>query len=133
MVLVMLFTALGAWVSLVASGDTSSAVGDVWQTALDQLPAALIYLALPAAVFVVWPRATIAAGWSLLGVGVVLGIYGGTLGFDQKIRDISPFTHTPVTTGTGTDWSGGFWMLGITVVLALVALVAIRRREVGTA
>lgn len=133
MVLVMLFTALGAWISLVASGDTSSAVGDVWQTAIDQLPAALIYLSLPAAVFVVWPRATIAAGWSLLGVGVVLGIYGGMLGFDQKVRDISPFTHTPVTTGAGTDWSGGFWMLGIAVVLALIALVAVRRREVGTA
>ncbi|WP_246036214.1 ABC transporter permease [Sinomonas susongensis] len=132
-VLVMGFTALGAWVSLVASGDTSTAVGDVWQTALAQLPAALIYLALPAAVFVVWPRATIPAGWALLGLGVVLGIYGGMLGFDEKIRDISPFTHTPVVTSTGTDWSGGFWMLAVAAVLALVSLALMRRREIGTA
>lgn len=132
-VLVMAFTALGAWLSLVASGDTSSAVGDVWQTAVNQLPAALIYLALPATVFVIWPRATIPAGWSLLGLGVVLGIYGGMLGFDQGIRDLSPFTHSPITTNTGTDWSGGFWMLGISAILALLALAAVRRREVGTA
>lgn len=132
-VLVMAFTALGAWVSLVASGDTSNAVGDVWQTAVDQLPAALIYLALPAAVFVVWPRATIPAGWALLGVGVVLGIYGGMLGLDQTLRDLSPFTHSPVTTSTGTDWSGGFWMLGIAAVITAFSLVAVRRREVGTA
>lgn len=132
-VLVMAFTALGAWLSLSASGDTSSAVDNVWQTALDQLPAAFIYLALPAVVFVVWPRATIPVGWSLLGLGIVLGIYGAMLGFDQKIRDLSPFTHTPVTTNAGTDWSGGFWMLGIATVLTLLSLMAMQHREVGSA
>jgi ABC-2 type transport system permease protein len=131
--LVMAFTALGAWVSLVASGDTSSAVGDVWATGLAQLPAALVYLALPAAVFVVWPRATIPAGWALLGIGVVLGIYGGMIGLDQKIVDLSPFTHTPVVSSTGTDWSGGFWMLGIAAALAALTLAAVPRREVGNA
>ncbi|KHL01013.1 ABC transporter permease [Sinomonas humi] len=132
-VLVMAFTALGAWLSLVASGDTSTAVGDVWATGVAQLPAALIYLAVPAVVFVVWPRATIPAGWALLGIGVVLGVYGGMVGLDQKIVDLSPFTHTPVVTDTGTDWSGGFWMLGIAAVIAVIALVTVPRREVGTA
>ena len=132
-VLVMAFAALGAWLSLVASGDTSTAVGDVWATGLAQLPAALIYLALPAVVFVVWPRATIPLGWALLGLGVVLGVYGGMVGLDQKIVDLSPFTHTPVVTDTGSDWSGGFWMLGIAAVIALIALVSVPRREVGTA
>lgn len=131
-VLVLGFAAFGAWVSLAASGDTSSEVGDVWQTALNQLPAALIYLALPAVVFVLWPRATMPLGWTLLGLGVALGIYGGMLGFDQAVRDLSPFTHTPVTTAQGTDWSGGFWMLSIAGVLAATALAAMRRREVGT-
>ncbi|HKU11769.1 MAG TPA: hypothetical protein VJQ61_11165 [Sinomonas sp.] len=132
-VLVMAFTALGAWLSLVASGDTSTAVGDVWATALAQLPAALIYLALPAVVFVIWPRATIPLGWALLGVGVVLGIYGGMIGLDQKIVDLSPFTHTPVVTGSSTDWSGGFWMLGIAAALAALTLAVVPRKEVGNA
>jgi ABC-2 type transport system permease protein len=34
---------------------------------------------------------------------------------------------------TGTDWSGGFWMLGISAVLTLLSLAAMRGREVGTA
>lgn len=132
-VLVMAFAALGGWASLVASGDTSSSVGYVWPTAVNQLPAALIYLALPAVVFVLWPRATVPVGWTFLALGVVIGIYGGMLGFDEWIRDLSPFTHSPVTTSVGTDWSGGFWMLGVSAVLVAVALAAVRRREIGSA
>ncbi|MEA5454070.1 hypothetical protein SPF06_04970 [Sinomonas sp. JGH33] len=132
-VLVMGFAALGAWASLVASGDTSRAVGDVWQTAAGQVPAALIYLALPGLVFVVWPRGTAPLGWGLLTVGVMVGIYGGMIGLDQSVRDLSPFTHAPVPGSSGADWSGGFWMLGISAVLVAVSLAAVRRREIGSA
>jgi hypothetical protein len=38
-----------------------------------------------------------------------------------------------VPVGTSTDWSGGFWMLGIAVVAGILASVAVRRREWGTA
>ncbi|HEY8701054.1 MAG TPA: hypothetical protein VIM08_08845 [Arthrobacter sp.] len=131
--LVMSFAALGAWTSLVASGDTSSAVGDVWATAVNQLPAALIFIALPTAVFVLWPSATTPLGWGLLAAAVILGIFGGMVGFDKSVRDLSPFSHTPVPLPTGTDWSGGFWMLGISAVLTLLSLAAMRGREVGTA
>ncbi|WP_369046734.1 ABC transporter permease [Sinomonas sp. P10A9] len=132
-VAVLLLAALGAWLSLVASGDTSEAVGDVWMTAIDQIPAALIFLAVPAMVFVVWPQATIPAGWTILGVAVLLGVFGGLIGVDKSIQDISPFTHTPVPGPGGTDWTGGFWMLGISAVAAGVALALMRRREVGSA
>jgi ABC-2 type transport system permease protein len=131
--LVMAFAAVGAWASLLASGDTSSAVTDVWQTAADQLPAALIYLALPAAAFVFWPRSTMPLGWGTLVLGVMIGIYGGMIGLDKNIRDLSPFTHTPIPSTSGSDWTEGFWMLGIAGVLTIVALVAMRRREIGSA
>jgi ABC-2 type transport system permease protein len=130
-VLVMVFAAFGAWYSLLVSGESAVEVGNVWETAVAQIPAALLYLALPAAVFVTFPRATVPVGWALLALGVVLGVYGGMLGFDKWLRDLSPFTHSPVVTNTGTDWSGGFWMLGIGVALSLFAVVAVRRREVG--
>lgn len=132
-VLVLSLTALGAWVSLAAAGDTSVEGQAVWETAAAQLPAALIYLAVPALVFVIWPAATIAGGWALLGAGVVMGIFGGLVGLDKSIRDLSPFTHTPVPGGPTTDWSGAWWMLGIAVVTAAVAVVAMRHRETGTA
>lgn len=132
-VAVLLMTALGAWISLTASGDTSAAGGDVWMTALDQVPAALVFLSVPALVFVVWPPATIPAGWTVLGVAVLLGVFGGLIGVDESVRDISPFAHTPVPGPGGTDWTGGFWMLGISVAAAAASLALMRRREVGSA
>lgn len=132
-VAVLFLAAFGAWASLVASRDTSSAVGDVWITALDQVPAALIFLALPALVFVLWPQATIPAAWTIFGVAVLLGVFGGLIGVDRSLQDLSPFAHTPVPGPGGTDWTGGFWMLGISVLAAAAALVLMRRREVGSA
>ncbi len=132
-VVVMLLTALGAWASLTRVGDTSIAPGTVWETAAAQLPAALIYLAVPALVFVVWPSATIAAGWFLLAAGVVLGIFGGMIGLDQNIRDVSPFAHTPVPNGSTTDWSGAWWMVTIAVLAGVAATVGMRRREAAVA
>jgi ABC-2 type transport system permease protein len=132
-VLVMAFAAVGAWASLAASGDTSSAVTDVWQTAADQIPAALIYLALPAAAFVLWPGSTMPLGWGTLILGVMIGLYGGMIGLDKSVRDLSPFTHTPVPSPSGSDWTGGFWMLGIAGALTAIALIAMRRREIGDA
>ncbi|HKU01742.1 MAG TPA: hypothetical protein VJQ80_02915, partial [Arthrobacter sp.] len=83
--------------------------------------------------FVLWPSATVAASWGLLALGVMLGIFGGMLGIDQSLRDLSPFTHTPVPKPTGTDWSGAWWMLAIAAVAAALAVAVMRRREVGTA
>jgi ABC-2 type transport system permease protein len=128
-VMVMALAALGAWASLAGAGDTSMDAGAVWETAAAQVPAALIYLAVPALVFVLWPAATIAVGWALLGAGVVLGIFGGMVGLDKTVRDLSPFSHTPVPGGTTTDWSGAWWMLAIAVVATAVAMAAMRRRE----
>ncbi|WP_133830398.1 hypothetical protein [Arthrobacter sp. AG258] len=132
-VLVIGLTAVGTWITLTGSGDQAMPADALWQTAVAQLPAALVYLAVPALVFVLWPAATIGVGWALLGLGVFLGIFGGMLGLDQSLRDLSPFTHTPVPHGNATDWSGAWWMLAIAVVAGALAVAAMRRREVGAA
>lgn len=132
-VLVMGLAGVGAWATLAGTGDASMPADALWQTALAQLPAALIYLAVPALVFVLLPSATVAASWALLALGVLLGIFGGMLGIDQSLRDLSPFTHTPVPHGTATDWSGAWWMLAIAAAAAGLAVAAMRRREVGSA
>ncbi|WP_251046532.1 ABC transporter permease [Arthrobacter sp. ISL-85] len=131
-VLVVGLTGVGAWATLTGSGDESMPAGALWQTALAQLPAALIYLAVPALVFVLWPAATIAGSWALLALGVMLGIFGAMLGIDQSLRDLSPFAHTPVPQGDATDWSGAWWMLLIAAVAAALAVGLMRRREVGS-
>ncbi|WP_286398468.1 ABC transporter permease [Pseudarthrobacter defluvii] len=132
-VLVVGLAGVGAWATLAGSGDTSMPADALWQTALAQLPAALIYLSVPALVFVLWPAATTAASWALLALGVVLGILGGMLGIDQSLRDLSPFAHTPVPHGDATDWSGAWWMLAVAAAAAMLAVAVMRRREVGAA
>ncbi|MEE9094791.1 ABC transporter permease [Pseudarthrobacter phenanthrenivorans] len=131
-VLVVGLAGVGAWATLAGSGDESMPADALWQTAVAQLPAALIYLSVPALVFVLWPAATIPASWALLSLGVVLGILGAMLGIDQRLRDLSPFAHTPVPRGDATDWSGAWWMLLIAAAAAALAVAAMRRREVAS-
>lgn len=132
-VLVVGLTGVGAWATLAGSGDVSMPADALWETALAQLPAALIYLAVPALVFVLWPAVAIATSWALLALGVMLGIFGGMLGLDQSLRDLSPFTHTPVPHGDATDWSAAWWMLAVAAAAAALAVAVMRRREVGSA
>ncbi|MDP9887312.1 ABC transporter permease [Pseudarthrobacter enclensis] len=131
-VLVVGLAGVGAWATLAGSGDGTMPADALWQTAVAQLPAALIYLSVPALVFVLWPVATIAAGWALLALGVVLGILGAMLGIDQSLRDLSPFAHTPVPRGAATDWSGAWWMLMIAAAAGALAVAMMRRREVAS-
>jgi ABC-2 type transport system permease protein len=122
-----------AALSLAGSGDSSLGAGDVFATALAQLPAALVYLGVVALLFVLVPKATVGAGWAFVAVGVVVGNFGGLIGMPEWLRDVSPFTHTPVVTGATTDWSGGLWLAAIAVVAVGASVVLMRRREVSPA
>ena len=128
-VLVLLAAALASTVGVLASGDDPAHIADSFAAAAAQLPAALVYLGVLALVFVVLPPATATLGWSLLAAGSFLGIFGALVGAPQWLRDVSPFSHTPVAVGTSTDWSGGAWLTVAAAAAASVALVLMRRRE----
>ncbi|GAA0997510.1 ABC transporter permease [Subtercola frigoramans] len=127
-VIVLLAAAIPAALLLNGSGYP-----DAWQSILlstvAQLPVALVYLCGLALVFTLLPRATAAIGWGTLTAGIVFGLYGAALGLPEWLRNTSPFTHTPVTTGSNTDWTGGIWMLVLSLLAALAALALMRRRE----
>lgn len=132
-VLVLLSGAVASALSALAVGDSAARVGDSFAAATAQLPAALLYLSVLALVFVALPAWTVGLGWTLLGLGTVFGLFGGMVGMPEWLRNLSPFTHSPVPIGTSTDWSGGIWMLCIAVVLALAATATMTRRELNTA
>jgi ABC-2 type transport system permease protein len=92
------------------------------------LPVALVYLGVLTLLFVLVPAWTIPLAWTLLGFGAFVGIFGGLTGLPQWVRDLSPFTHSPVVVGT-VDWTGGYWMLAIAVAAVVAAAVLIRRRD----
>jgi ABC-2 type transport system permease protein len=114
---------------IVATNNSGASAGDMFAAAAAQVPAALIYLGVLALVFVLLPGITIALGWTLVGIGVMFGVFGGLIGLPDWVRSISPFTHTPVPTAGATDWSGGLWMLFIAILTALIAVFLMRRRE----
>jgi ABC-2 type transport system permease protein len=132
-VLVLASGAVASGFSSVATGESAARIGDSFEAAAAQLPAALVYLAVLALVFGILPAWTIGLGWAFLGIGTFFGVFGGLIGLPEWVRNISPFTHSPVPIGTSTDWSGGVWMLGIAIVAGILASVAVRRRELGTA
>ena len=127
---ILLVLLSGAFASVTAQVLTGGQdLGLSVAAAAAQLPASLLYLAVLALVFVLLPSATAALGWTLLGAGVFLGVFGGLLGIPQWARDLSPFTHTPVMGGSGVELGGAVWMLAIAATAASASLVLMRRRE----
>ncbi|QAY72289.1 polyketide antibiotic transporter [Agromyces protaetiae] len=113
-----------------ANADT--VIQNIWEAAAAQLPVSLLFLGVTLVVFAFLPRATIPLGWALVGVAAILGLFGPILGLPEWVVDLSPFAHSPVPAGDGTDWAGGFWLLGVAAVAAVVAIASMRRREIAS-
>jgi ABC-2 type transport system permease protein len=128
-VLVLVATAVAAAIALLGSGEDVARVGDAFAAGLAQLPAALLYLGVLALVFVFLPGVVIALGWGLLTLGVALGVFGGMVGAPQWLRDLSPFTHTPVAGAGAASWAGGLCMLALAAVAIAVAAAGMKRRQ----
>lgn len=110
-----------------------SLVGQTILLAFAQLPAVAVYMGVTALVFAVIPRLTIAAGWVLFGIGVVLGEFGSLLNLPDWVRQIAPTAHTPVPPMAGADWSGTWWLLAVAAVaFVLAGMVFTRRGLVST-
>ncbi|MFP3467310.1 ABC transporter permease [Leifsonia sp. SIMBA_070] len=129
-VLVLLAAAVAAGLSAVSAGESVTTIGDSFSAALAQSPVALVYLGVLALVFVVLPSWTAPVGWAALGVGAFVGIFGGLVQLPEWLRHLSPFADAPVVVGD-VDWTGGYWMLGITVAALAGAAVLIRRRDLA--
>jgi ABC-2 type transport system permease protein len=117
--------------ALFAKSSDSKLFGQTLAAAMAQLPAVLVYLTVLGLVFALLPRATVPVGWGMLALGTLLGEFGGLMKLPEWLRDISPSTHTPVIPLPNADWSGAWWMLGISVVAALLAAVILRRRDLA--
>jgi ABC-2 type transport system permease protein len=131
-VIVLTVSALGAMLAASIAGTEGDAVGDAVSSALAQLPAALLYLGLVSLIFVLLPRLTAPLGWALLTAGAFLGLFGKLVGLPEWASDLSPFSHTPVTLGAETDWSGGLTMLGLALAACVAASVLLERRDIAS-
>ncbi len=125
---VLLAAALTAGLSAIAAGEDTSMIGHAFAAASAQAPVALVYLGALTLLFVLLPSWTVPVGWAALGLGAFVGIFGGLIQLPDWIRHLSPFADAPVVVGD-VDWTGGYWMLGITIAALGAAAGLIRRRD----
>jgi ABC-2 type transport system permease protein len=87
---------------------------------------------LTALVFVLAPRATIAAGWTLIGVGSLLGLFGPLFGFPEWMSRLSPMEAAPKVTTDGVELNGLWWLVIVVLVGGAASITLMRRRELVT-
>jgi ABC-2 type transport system permease protein len=98
---------------------------------LAQVPAALVIGAIAAALFGLLPKASVAASWSVLGVVVLLLLFGSLLNLSPWLLDVSPFSHLPKLPGGTVSAAPLLWLVAIALALATAGLVGLRRRDIG--
>jgi len=124
-IVVMVAAGVLGWLSLVGT-DADQAAHALGQ-ALIELPAALVFPGIAALAVAVLPRAATAVTWALFAIAIVLGLFGQLLGLPKRVIQASPFDHVPSV--PFADWGPSAILIAVDVVLAVAAVVLIRRRD----
>jgi ABC-2 type transport system permease protein len=88
-----------------------------------------VFLVVTALAFVLVPRLTIPLGWTLVLLGMMLGLFGPLFLFPDWLVHLSPIAVTPTMVGDEVDLRGLWWLLLATGVGAAASLALMRRRE----
>lgn len=132
-VLVVAAAIAGAAIGLAGPDGRWDLMQDVLVTGAGQAVAASVFLVITALVFVVAPRLTIGLGWTLVLLGMMLGLFGPLFGFPEWLTDLSPVAVAPKVTGDDVDLAGLWWLVLATGAGAALSLVLMRRRELAPA
>ena len=113
------------------SGTGGTEVARLAGAGLVQLPAALVSAGVAMALFGLVPRASVAGGWTALGVFVMTALLGAALQLPHWILDMSPFTQVPKLPGGTVRAAPLAWLTVIAVALAAAGLAGLQRRDIG--
>lgn len=126
----MFLTGLGISAAhAVVSGDTSQ-FWPVLGAAATALPAVLLLAALTFAVHGWWPRWTLVA-WVPVAWAFIQAYLGVLLAFPRPLQLLSPFEHLPVVPAEPFSATEPLVMFALAVALAALAVVGLRRRDLG--
>jgi len=120
--------AAGLTYGLIAN-DVGGQLPPVLGGVLAQLPAVWVLTAVAVLLFGVLPRFA-AVAWGALAACVLLLLVGTTLRFNQRVLDLSPFTHTPHLPGGDLTWTPLVALTAVAVVVVAAGLTGFRRRNV---
>ncbi|HEY3035461.1 MAG TPA: ABC transporter permease, partial [Streptosporangiaceae bacterium] len=111
------------------TGDVGRELPRVVAAAMLQLPAVWVMAAIAVMLLGLLPR-FVAASWGALAMCLVLGLVGTAVQLNQRVMDVSPFTHIPKAPGGAVSSTPLIWLLGIAVGLAVAGLIGLRRRDI---
>jgi ABC-2 type transport system permease protein len=98
---------------------------------LAQLPASLAVAGVAVVLFGLAPRASVAGAWTVVGVLVLIALFGQVLQLSQPILDVSPFTHVPRLPGAAVTAGPLLWLSLAVLALVATGLAALRRRDIS--
>jgi ABC-2 type transport system permease protein len=113
------------------AGDLGGNVGRMLGAGLAQLPAALVIAGVAAVAFGLLPRESVAVGWTVVGLAVLISIFGQALQLSRWAADISPFTHVPRLPGGSVSAPSLLWLSLVAVALFAAGMATFRRRDIG--
>jgi ABC-2 type transport system permease protein len=99
--------------------------------AMAQLPASLVIAGVAVALVGLLPGASVAGAWTVLGVVVVINLFGAALQLSHWLLDISPFTHAPKLPGGTVSAEPLLWLCLAALAFSAAGLAALRRRDIG--
>jgi ABC-2 type transport system permease protein len=99
--------------------------------AMVQLPASLAVAGAAVVLFGLAPRASVAGAWTVVGVMVLIALFGQVLRLSQWVLDVSPFTHVPKLPGASLTAAPLLWLSLAVLALAAAGLAGLRRRDIG--
>jgi polyether ionophore transport system permease protein len=117
------------------TGSAGPEVARLLGAGLAQLPASLAVAGAAVVLFGLAPRASVAGAWTVVGVLVLIALFGQVLRLSQPILDVSPFTHVPKLPGAAvtvhTTGAPLLWLSLAVVALVATGLAGLHRRDIG--
>jgi ABC-2 type transport system permease protein len=111
------------------AGDVRGELPGILAGVLAQLPAVWVLAAVAVLLTGVLPRLA-ALAWGALAVCLLLLLVGTTVRFDQRVLDVSPFTHVPHLPGGELSWTPLVVLTAVAAAVATAGLAGLRRRDI---
>lgn len=124
-------TGLGYGLRASAQVSVGGEVARMFGAGMAELPAVLVIAAIAAAAFGLLPDACVAVGWGVLGLAVLVNLFGQSLQLSGWVLDISPFTHVPRLPGGTVAAQSLVWLCVIAVAFGAAGLAGLRRRDIA--
>jgi ABC-2 type transport system permease protein len=113
------------------TGSAGPEVARLLGAGMAQLPASLAVAGAAVVLFGLLPRASVAGAWTVVGVLVLIALFGQVLQLSQPILDVSPFTHVPKLPGAAVTGTPLLWLSLVVVALVAVGLAGLRHRDIS--